>query len=80
LKRCDLLGYLAEARIDLGDKLTKKTGKGIRPPGQLPQPNPRWRLFDHFWMMLRKNEAHFSLGKKCKTFSILLNRRGGFQL
>lgn len=35
-----LLGNVAEARADLGDSLTKQTGKGIRTPGQLPPKKP----------------------------------------
>jgi hypothetical protein len=35
-----LLDYAAEARTELGDTLTKKTGKGTRPPGQLTPPKP----------------------------------------
>jgi arylsulfatase len=31
-----LLGYAEEAREELGDSLTRRTGKGVREPGRLP--------------------------------------------
>jgi len=31
-----LMGYAEEARADLGDALTKRTGTGVREPGRLP--------------------------------------------
>jgi hypothetical protein len=31
----ELLAYAERAREDLGDSLTKRTGKNVRPPGQM---------------------------------------------
>ncbi len=35
-----ILGYATNAREELGDSLTKKAGKGVRPPGQLTPAKP----------------------------------------